>query len=88
MSFTKSYLDYGDVIYAQPSNASSSNQIESVQYNAALTITGAIKGSCHDKFYQELGLEYLQQRLWMRRLCLLYKFLSTGQPSHICNLLP
>ena len=88
MSFTKSYLGYGDVIYAQPSNASFSNQIESVQYNAALTITGAIKGSCHDKFYQELGLEYLQQRLWMRRLCLLYKFLSTGQPSHICNLLP
>ena len=63
MSFKKSYLDYGDVIYAQPSNASFSNQIESVQYNAALTITGAIKGSCHDKFYQELGLEYFQQKI-------------------------
>ena len=34
----------------------------SVQYNVALEITGAIKGSSHDKLYQESGLEYLQQR--------------------------
>ena len=45
-----------DVIYDQPCNASFSNKIESVQYNAALAITGAIKGSSCDKFYEELGL--------------------------------
>ena len=39
--------------------------------------------------YQALGLKYLQQRRWMGRLCLLYKFLSSGQPSLIQhNLLP
>ena len=42
-SFTRSHLDYGDVIYDQPYNASFSNKIESVRYNAALAITGAIK---------------------------------------------
>ena len=57
-SFIRPHLDYGDGIYDQPFNASFSNKIESVQYNAALTITGAIQGSCRDKLYQELGLEY------------------------------
>ena len=51
----------------------------------ALAITGAIKGSSRNKLYQELGLEYLQQRRWMRRLCLCF---PTGQPSHIHNLIP
>ena len=49
------HLDYGDVIYNQPLNESLSNRIESVQYKAALTMTGAIQGSSHEKLYQELG---------------------------------
>ena len=46
-----------------------------VQYNAALGITGAIKGTSRKKLCQELGLEYLQQRKWMKRLCL-FKLLN------------
>ena len=87
-SFIRSHLDYGDVIYDQLSNALFSNKVESVQYNAALAITEAIKGASRDKLNQELELEYLQQRRWMRRFCLLYKFLSTGQTSYILKLLP
>ena len=79
---------YAHVVYDQPSNASFKNKIESVQYNAALAITGAIKGSSREKLYQESGLEYLYQRRWARRLCLLYKVFSTGQPSYIYDLLP
>ena len=30
-----------------------------VQYNAALKITGAFKGTLHVKIYQELGVESL-----------------------------
>ena len=41
-SFIRPLLDYADVIYDQPSNASFSKKTESVQYNAALAITGAI----------------------------------------------
>ena len=80
-SFIRPLLDYTDVIYDQPSNASFSKKIGSVQYNAALAITGAIKGSSREKLYQEIGLEYLYRRRWARRLCLLYKVLSTGQSS-------
>ena len=87
-SFIRPLLDYADVIYDQSSNASFSKKIESVQYNAALAITGAVKGSSREKMYQELGLEYPYQRRWARRLCLLYKVFSTGQPSNIYDLLP
>ena len=69
--FIKLLLDYADVIYDQPSNTSFSKKIELVQYNGALAITGAIKGSSREKLYQELGLEYLYRRRWSRRLCLL-----------------
>ena len=55
-------LDYVDVIYDQPSIASFSKKIEPVQYNAALAIMEAIKGSSREKLYRELGLEYLYRR--------------------------
>ena len=49
-SFVRPHLDYGDVIYDQPNNSSLSDKIESVQYNAVLAITGAIRGTSKDPF--------------------------------------
>ena len=43
-SFVRPHIDYGNIIYDQPNNDSFCNMIERVQYNAALAITGAIKG--------------------------------------------
>ena len=45
------HLDYADVIFDKPSNATFSNQIESGQYNAALVITGTIRGTSKEKLY-------------------------------------
>ena len=86
--FIRPHLDYGDVVYDQPSNNAFSNKLETVQYNAALAITGAIKGTSREKLYQELGLEYLQQRRCMRRLCLFYKVVSTKLPAYIYDIIP
>ena len=52
-SFVRRYLDYGDVLYDQPNNESLCQKIESVQYNAALAITGVIKGTLQMKLYSE-----------------------------------
>ena len=57
-SFIRSHVDYADIIYDQPYNSSFTDRIESVQYNAALAITGAVRGTSKNKLYQELGLEY------------------------------
>ena len=60
--FIRPNLDYGDFIYDQPNNGSFCSKIESVQYNAALAITGAIRGTLQTKLYRELGLESLKSR--------------------------
>ena len=67
-SLVRPHLDYGDVIYDQPHNDTFCRKIESVQYNAALAITGAIRGSSRERLYQELGLESLSDRRRYRRL--------------------
>ena len=82
-SFIRPHLDYGDVVYDQPSNDAFSNKLKTVEYNASLAITGTIKGASHEKLYQELRLEYLQQRRWMRHLCLFYKVVSTKFRAYI-----
>ena len=68
-SFIRRHLDYGDMIYDQTFNMSFQQKMETIQYNAALAITGAIRGSFREKQYQELGLETLQQRSWGRKFC-------------------
>ena len=44
-SFVRPYVDYGDIIYDQPQNGSFSSKLEGIQYNAALAITTAIRGT-------------------------------------------
>ena len=84
--FMRPHSDNGDLVYDQPSNDAFSNKLETVQYNAA--ITGAMKGTSREKLYQELGLEYLQQKRWMRRLCLFYKVASAKLPAYIYDFIP
>ena len=42
-SFVRPHLDYGEIIYDQPNNESFCNKLETVQYNAALAITGQFR---------------------------------------------
>ena len=59
-SFIRPHLDYGDIIYDKAFNESFHAKLESLQYNATLAITGAIKGSSTEKIYEGLGLESLE----------------------------
>ena len=81
-------MDCGDKVHDQPSNDYSSNKPKTAQHNAALAVAGAINGTSREKPYQELGLEYLQQRRWMRQLCLFYKVVSTKLPAYIYDIIP
>ena len=47
--------------------------MESIQYNTALAITGAIRSISREKPYQELGLKSLRKRRWYRKLCYFFK---------------
>ena len=43
------HLDYRDVVYDYPGNASFMHKLESVQYDASLAITGCFRGISRDK---------------------------------------
>ena len=47
--FLRSHLDYCYVIYDKPCNEMFIETLESIQYNATLAITGAIKGASKEK---------------------------------------
>ena len=69
-AFVRPHLDYSDFLFDQAFNASSHDKLESIQYNAWLSLTGTIRGTSKEKLYQELGLESLQLRSYYRKLCL------------------
>ena len=62
-SLIRPHLDYADIIYDQLNNLNLCNKIETCQYNAALAIPGAIRGSSKERLYQELGFEYLSSNV-------------------------
>ena len=82
--FIRPHLDYGDVIFDQAFNNSFHQTLESIQYNTALAITGAIRGTSKEKLDQELGFESSQSR----RLSLLYKILKNELRTYLYHLIP
>ena len=60
-----------------------SDKFESVMYIALLAITAAIRGT-----YQELGLEFLKNRRWLRRVSYLYRIIFTKSLPYLYELIP
>ena len=72
-ALNRPHLDYGDVVYDYPGNASFTQKLESVQYNASLAIAGCFRGTSRDKLYSELGLESLADRWFYGRQMLVFQ---------------
>ena len=87
-SFVRPHLDYDDIVYDRAYNESFHKNLESIQYNAAIAITGAIRGTSSEKLFQELGLESLKSRRWLRKLCLFYKNFHKKSPLYLFQLIP
>ena len=76
--FVRPHLDYCDIIYHIPILAYqfdssielnySMTSIESTQFQAALAVSGAWKGSNTSKLYEQLGWKSLTDRRCYRRL--------------------
>ena len=84
--FIQSHFDYADVVYDQSYKSSLHEKLELIQYNVALSVTVAIRGSSSEKLYQELVLESLQSRRWLRKLCQFYKILKNKSPRYLFNI--
>ena len=69
-------------------NSQFTNKIESVQYNAALAITGCIHGTSREKLYTELGLTSLYDRRRFHKLALFYKIINNLTPEYLRQYIP
>ena len=81
-------MDYGDVIYDEAHNETFQQKLESIQCNTCLVLSGAIRGSSREIFYQKLDLEFLQHRHWYKKLFLFYKIFKEKKPVYLFNLIP
>ena len=86
--FVRPHLDYGDIIYEQAYNLSFHQKLESIQYNAALALTVAIRGSSRENLCQELVLESLQLQGWYKKLCCFYRIYNKQAPGYLTELIP
>ena len=96
--YVRPHLDYGDVIYHIPAKVCDLSQnivlpnlmdkLESVQYSAALAVTGTWRGTSREKLYTDLGWESLSSRRWSRRLTLFYKFVNNLSPEYTVDPIP
>ena len=50
-SFIRPHLDYGDIINEKVYNSSFHQNLEKIQYNSAVAITGAIRGTSKEKLF-------------------------------------
>ena len=64
------------------------DKLESVQYSAALAVTGTCRGTSREKLYAELGWESLYSRRWSRRLTLFYEILNDLTPWYTKEPIP
>ena len=89
------HLYYCDLVYHIPTKTvevsdsgssrvltSQMSILESTQYQAALAVSGAWKGTSRIKIYDELGWETLDQRRMFRRLTQFYKIMTGLTPEY------
>ena len=96
--FVRPHLDYCHIIYHLPSLTNSSDSsinlnfmmqsLESTQYQDALAVLGAWKGSSKISMNEELGWESLSDRIWFRRLCQFYKIQNDLTPLYLKEAIP
>ena len=63
-------------------------KLESIQYSAALAVTGAWRGTNTDILCEEVGWEILYYRKWYRRLCRFYKLRNYQRPCNLYSEIP
>ena len=89
-SFIRPVIEYADVVYSispfdnnvnkhyplSTSHPLLMDKLESIQYQAALAITGTWKCSSKEKVYNLLGWEFFSKSRWVNQMVLFLKLLS------------
>jgi hypothetical protein len=80
-------LEYAHVLWDNCS-LSECDLIDSIQYESARVVTGAMKGTSRSKLLEELSWEDMKTRRSMHKLVLYYKIVNNLTPNYLSDLLP
>ena len=86
-SFILPHFDYSDVVWDGCTNALK-DELEKLNLDAIRTIIGAVRGTSHQKLYQESGLIPLRERRIRHKLMIYYKMVNGLAPIYLTNRLP
>ena len=81
-SFILPILDYADVVWDNCTQYQS-DALEDLQLEVIRTITGAVRGTSHNKLYKESGFITLKERRKRHKLILYFKYINNLLPEHI-----
>jgi hypothetical protein len=80
-------MEYANVVW-DGCTTGESDLLESVQYDAAKLISGAMKGTHRESVLIDCGLHTLNNRRKIHKLLLLYKMVKGLAPSYLSDLCP
>ena len=86
-AFILPHFDYADVVWDNCTDALS-EEIEKLNLDSIRTIIGAVRGTSHNKLYEESGLLPLKERRRRHRLLLFFKIIKGMTPEYLTNLMP
>ena len=79
-------MEYADVVWDSCCE-NVSDLLESVEYEFARVVTGAMKGTGHQRQLEELAWESLKTRRSVHKLVLFFKIVNNLTPSFLSDLL-
>ena len=86
-SLIRPIMEYGDLIWDN-CTVSNSDLLESVQYESAKVVTGAIAGTSSKSLREELAWEELSIRRKIHKLSHFYKIVNKSTAPYLVDLLP
>ena len=87
-AFVRPHLDYGDIIYDEAYNETFHQKLESIQYNACLALSGAIRGSSIENFTMNQVWHPSNVDVGKRNFAYFIRFSKENKPVYLLNLIP
>ena len=80
-------MEYASVLW-DGCHANEAELLESLQYEAAIVVTGAMRGTGRQALLNELNWVTLQNRRFVHKLILFFKIVNNSTPLYLRSVLP
>ena len=86
-SFIRPILEYADIVWDNCTQYEK-NELEKIQIEAAMIVTGTTRSCSNEKILEEAGWDSLETRREKHRLITFHKMVHQNSPSYLYTLVP